>query len=421
LKNKNNKSLKLNNAKFQSLKNSPRLSPLWQLLIFILAVGVIYFVLFETVYTTPYSGTALFLKYASQIMDGQVPYRDFSVEYPPLALLFFVLPRLLSGVFEYYLLLFKIEVLLAVLIGLYLMYRLALRLGKAPWKIMLVYTLCILAVGPIIAEQFDIFAAILTAGSLYALICGKNKSAWVLLALGALTKVYPVFLAPMYLLISLHNRQYRAAAKGILTFIIIGAIFTLPFFIIGLDSIRGLVEYHLQRGIQMESIFSTFLLAADKLGLTYVETTYDFGSWNIAGVAADKLTGISGLIMAAALILVYWFIYKRIKPGKSQSTRTGAYALLIICTVLITGKVLSPQYLIWLVPIIPMVLFRGRLVIAAIFICIGAVTYYLFPHAYLDLIALRNAPVVALFFRNLLIIALALLAAIYLKRMKSSE
>ncbi len=363
----------------------------------------------------------VFLKYASLVMQGQVPYVDFSLEYPPLALLFFVLPRLASSSIIIYTILYKAEVLLAILIGLFLIYLLARRLGKAPWKMMLVYTLCIIAVGPIVAEQFDIFSAILTLGSLYAYILGKNKTAWALLALGALTKIYPLFLAPVYLVIALRNRQYRAAGSGILTALLIGVIFAGPFVIVGSDSIKSLVEYHLQRGIQLESTYSSFLLIFDKLGLTQVNTVFNFGSWNLAGGPVDALTKLSSYLLVILLLIAYWFIYRRTKPGKSQSTRIGAYALLVLCIVLITSKVLSPQYLIWLIPLLPLVLQRGRYIIMVVFILTGLATYYLFPQAYLDLMDLRTVPVVVLFIRNLLLVVLTVLVVVSLRRMKSSE
>ena len=405
----------------KSAVNKPLLSPAWQLALFILVVCLIYCVLFNTVYKTPYSAMGVFLKYASLVMQGQVPYVDFSLEYPPLALLFFVLPRLASSSIIIYTILYKAEVLLAILIGLFLIYLLARRLGKAPWKMMLVYTLCIIAVGPIVAEQFDIFSAILTLGSLYAYILGKNKTAWALLALGALTKIYPLFLAPVYLVIALRNRQYRAAGSGILTALLIGVIFAGPFVIVGSDSIKSLVEYHLQRGIQLESTYSSFLLIFDKLGLTQVNTVFNFGSWNLAGGPVDALTKLSSYLLVILLLIAYWFIYRRTKPGKSQSTRIGAYALLVLCIVLITSKVLSPQYLIWLIPLLPLVLQRGRYIIMVVFILTGLATYYLFPQAYLDLMDLRTVPVVVLFIRNLLLVVLTVLVVVSLRRMKSSE
>jgi uncharacterized membrane protein len=398
------------------------LSPGWQLILFVVVTGLIFYVLFNTIYKTPYSPIGkIFLNDASLVMQGQVPYLDFNFEYPPLALLFFVLPRLATSSLHMYTLLYKTEVLLAVLIGLLLIYLIAKRLGKSPWQMMLVYTLCILAVGPIIAEQFDIFPAVITLGSIFALMNGKNKIAWALLALGILIKIYPIFLAPVYLAIALRNHHYRAAATEILTALIIGIIVAIPFVILGSDSIKNLAEYHLQRGIQLESTYSSFLLIGDMLGLGVVKTIFDFGSWNLTGGLSGTLMQLSGYLLMVLLLITYWFIYRRIKTGKSQSTRIGAYALLVLCIVLISGKVLSPQYLIWLIPLIPLVLHHGKLIILAFFILISIVTYYLFPQAYLDLIDLKTIPIIFLFIRNLLLIALAIVITVYIRRMKASD
>jgi uncharacterized membrane protein len=412
---------KLKTQQSKSAVKKPFLSPVWQLMLFIIGVVLIYCVLFTTVFQTPYSAMGVFLRYASLVMQGQVPYVDFNLEYPPLALLFFLLPRLVSSSLLIYTVLFKAEVLLAILVGLFLIYLLARRLGKAPWKMTLVYTLCILAVGPIIAVQFDIFSAILTLSSLYAFILGKSKTAWALLALGALTKIYPLFLAPVYLVIALRSRHYRAAGTGILTALVTCLVLAGPFIIAGSDSIKSLVEYHLQRGIQLESTYSSILLIADKLGLTRVALDFSFGSWNLAGAAADALTKLSSYLLIVLLLIAYWFIYRQTKPGKSQSTRLGAYALLVLSIVLITSKVFSPQYLIWLIPLFPLVLQRERFIILGVFILTGLSTYYLFPHAYLDLINLSAVPVFVLFIRNLLLVLLTVLMVVSLHRMKASE
>ena len=404
-----------------SVGQKPKLGPRWQLFLFVLLLSCIYWGLFTTIYNTPYSAKGIYFDYTSLVLQGQVPFIDFNMEYPPLALLFFILPRLASSALPTFTLFYKAEVLLAILIGLFLIYLIARRMGKAPWKIMLVYVLCILAVGPILAEQFDIFPAILTLGSLYAFITGKNKAAWALLVLGAFIKVYPLFLAPVYLAIALRNRHYRSAGAGILTGILIGAVFTLPFLIMGLDNIRSLADYHWQRGIQLESTYSSFLLMGDKLGLDSVSLVFNFGSWNLSGGLADTLTKLSGYLLLILLLIGYWYIFRRTKPGKSQSTRIGAYALLVICIVLITSKVLSPQYLIWLMPLVPLLVQRGRYIILGVFILTGAITYYLFPHAYLELIDLKTVPVIFLFIRNLLLVALTILVVTYLRRMKPSE
>ena len=57
---------------------------------------------------------------AVKILDGQVPYSDFSSEYPPLAILSFLLPALFSAAQPAYGFLFALEILLLDLVVLFL-------------------------------------------------------------------------------------------------------------------------------------------------------------------------------------------------------------------------------------------------------------------------------------------------------------
>lgn len=402
-------------------KKGAFLSPRLQLVLFILAHILIFLVLFNTFYKTPYSATSLYFNYASNIMHGSIPYRDFSFEYPPFALLFFILPRLVSSTFLVFAIVYELEVLIFSLVGLFVVYRIAGRLGKAPWKLLTVYTLSVLAIGPIIAQQYDIFPAIMVLLALYYFWIGQHKTSWVLLALGTLTKVFPVAIAPVFLIYYLRNRQYKYLWSGIIAFAVVCLLIATPFLTIGQDAIRNLISYHAQRGLQIESTYSAFLLAADKLGLTSVSLVFNFGSWNLDGPLANMLAKLSTYLLAIFLLLVYWFIYSRMRPGKSQFTRLGAYSLLVITTILIASKVFSPQYLIWLVPLFALLLNRWRYTILITFIFVGGLTYCIFPVYYLYLLSLNSWLVAGLLIRDILLILLAVFVGVSLLRMKASD
>jgi hypothetical protein len=171
----------------------------------------------------------------------------------------------------------------------------------------------------------------------------------------------------------------------------------------------------------MESTYGAFLLAADKLGLTSVNLVFNFGSWNLSSPLANSLAKLSTYLLALFLLIAYWFIYRQMKPGKSQFTRIGAYSLLVISITLIASKVLSPQYLVWLIPLIPLLFSRWRYTILAVFIVIGALTYYIFPVYYLALIDLNTGVIAVLVLRDTLLILLAVLSGISLRRMKASD
>jgi hypothetical protein len=89
--------------------------------------------------------------------------------------------------------------------------------------------------------------------------------------------------------------------------------------------------------------------------------------------------------------------------------------------VLLASKVLSPQYLIWLIPLLPLVLNRWRFAVWVIFAIIGGLTFCIFPLNYLALMNLDTGAVAVLFFRNVLILVLAAVAVVSLLQMKSSE
>lgn len=405
----------------ESLKKGVGLSPEWQLFLFVLALILIFLLVFLIYYKTPYTATALYFDDASKVMSGLMPYRDFKFEYPPLALLFFLLPRLVASTFPVFAAVFEAEVLIFSLIGLFFIFSIACRLGKSPWKLMTVYSVCILGIGPIVAQQFDIFPSIMVLLSLYYFWTGHHKISWVFLALGTLTKIFPVAIAPIFLFDYIRNRQYRQLWPSMIIFAAICLVVALPFIIFGQDSIWNTVSYHAQRGLQLESTYSSFLLLADKLGWTHVTLVFNFGSWNVNSPLANALARASTFFLMIAVLISYWFIYNQIRPGKSQFSRIGAYSILIICSVMITSKVLSPQYFVWFIPLVPLVFNRWRYAILFVFIAIGGTTYFIFPRHYLELMDLKTGIIAVLFARNVLFIIFAVMVGISLHRMKASE
>jgi uncharacterized membrane protein len=391
----------------------------WHLAFFGLGHAIILPLLFYTIYQIPFSSIGLYFDYASKVMGGSLPYLDFTVEYPPFALFFFIVPRLFTSSYVVYAVAFEAELFLFDLLGLYLIYRIAQLQGKAPWKMLTVYSVAILAIGPIIAQSYDVFPAIIVLLSLYCFWIGKHKTSWGILALGVMTKIYPVAIAPIFLVYYIRNRQYKRIWSGILVFAASSLAIIVPFLIISPSSLLNLINYHAQRGIQIESIYSGFLIIVGKFGLAWPQPDFGAGSWNIVGPLADTVVMISTFVLAFLLLMSYWFIYSRIKPGKSQLMEMGTYSLLVVAVILITSKVLSPQYLIWLFPLLPLLYGKQRYAIWAVFVVIGALTYYIFPLHYTELIYLQNCVVAVLLVRNSLLVLLTVLAGISLYRLRT--
>jgi uncharacterized membrane protein len=391
------------------------LGNVWQLAFFTIFLILVFSVLFQTIYANPYSGTGLFFEFASGIMNGQLPYRDFILEYPPFSLFFFLIPRLISSNYLAYTVLYQVETVIFALIGLLVLYDVSRRLGKAPWKLMTVYSLGILAIGPVTCQQFDLFPAILVLLAVYFFWLDKHPAAWALLALGTMTKIYPAAIAPLFLIVYVRNHQYRLIWFGIFTFGLVSLAVLLPFLISSPGSLTNLYEYHAQRGIQIETIYSSILMVGQKLGWITAHSGFGFGSWNIEGTATGTIADLSTLLLVVLLAFTYWQIYVRSKQQKIDIMRLGSCSFLVVLIVLITSKILSPQYLVWLIPLLPLVMGRWRLVVWTMFVVVGALTYVIFPHLYLQLVDFDSTAVTVLALRNLLLILMTIFTAVSLK------
>lgn len=414
-------------VKSQNGLDLSKMKPKWQLAVFCAIHLLILAVVFKSdLYSgMRYSSIGLFFNTSSNLFNGQIPYRDFIIEYPPAALIFFSLPHLFVSSYSTYTVAFIVEIALFDLAGLVIISSVSRHLGLSQWKTLTVFTLALLAVGPIIINSYDLIPSMLVLLALYFFHVGKQKTAWVVLALGTMTKYYPVVIAPIFLLHHLYHRQYRQASAGVIVFVITLAAIVGPFLVLSPEGLWESFKYHIQRGLLVESTYSSFLLMGYTLGLTPVQLEFGFGSWQVVSPQADILARISFVLTFFCLAAIYWFFYRnQSSKGTGESALSALnqcdtglvlhYSLLAIMAVMITGKVLSPQFIIWLYPLVPLLVGRWRYPLWVLFILVGIMTYYVFPENYLGLLALRQPYIVVLLCRNVLLICMA--AMLLMKR-----
>jgi len=124
------------------------------------------------------------------------------------------------------------------------------------------------------------------------------------------------------------------------------------------------------------------------------------GSFNLSGEGAAAALSAAASWVA---IVAVWLAFARGPAEPGRLLRFGAAA---VCAFTAFGKVLSPQYLIWLVPLVP--LLRGRRGLAATGLLLAAIldTAIWFPERYFDyvyhaelawLVLVRDLMLVALF------------------------
>ena len=387
--------------------------------VFILIHAVIFSFIFTHGIYANYEITAfgVFYEYGTNIADGLIPYRDFAVEYPPLALLLLILPGLAGPSVSAFSSMFIAEIVFIDLGMLVLMAVFARRFGLELWRTLGVYTLLLLAVGPIIMLRYDLVPAFMVLLSVYLLVTGRVKASWLTLGLAVMTKLYAVVLAPLFLLWHWRRGEKRELVHGGLVFAVtLAAVSVVPLII----SAGGYVDsflYHSDRPLQVESLYSSVMLAGERLGWWVTELSYGYGSVNIVEPGSGFFGGYYWLFVGFGLPLVYWLFDRFLKKSAFLKNRHGerdnvsalgliAFSAAAICVFIIFNKVLSPQFIIWLLPLVPL-LWRGNPWPWVMLFVIGWATAYVYPLNYIDLQRGEGAVTWVLLGRNLLLVGLA--------------
>ena len=116
----------------------------------------------------------------------------------------------------------------------------------------------------------------------------------------------------------------------------------------------GLVDsftVQLGRPLQVESLGAALLVAIHHLAGLRLVLRQDHGSRNIEGTAAAWVGGLSTACQAAFLCCVYWLFAR----GTASTGRLLIAVAASVAVFVAFGKVFSPQYLIWLIPLVPLV------------------------------------------------------------------
>jgi hypothetical protein len=383
---------------------------------FLVLVGSWVF-LHSGLYGVEISDLALYEDYGQRILDGDVPYREFSLGYPPAALPVFVLPALGSaddyrGVFEFLMILSAEAALGFALLTLRAVGAVRARLiavtafiGLAP-----------LALGTVVLTRYDFWPAALTAAALAALVAGRRILGACVLALAVAAKLYAVVLFPLALVYAARRDGIRAAVAPAVIFVVTLAALTLPF-TLGSGSLDDAAESQtVDRPLQIESLGAAVLMAADQLGAYAGSVKWVPGVQALAGPLADTLADVTTLVQGLAVILV-WVLFWRGPPSSERLLIASAAA---VAAFVAFGKVLSPQYLIWLIPLVPLVAGRVGVLASGLLAAALLLTQAWFPSRYFDVVALEPISW-AVLGRDLVLVALFATLALHLRPSRVSS
>jgi len=306
--------------------------------------------------------TPVYQRYGDAIVRGKVPYRDFAVEYPPGALPMFALPGLAEPgngqdvttgfrhVFETLMWLCGSVALLSMAVVLH-----AVRASRLhTWGGLLFAALSPLAIGSVLLSRYDLWPAALVVGSLAAFVAGRLRVGSGVLGAAISAKLFPAVLVPLAVAYVWRRVGRREALVCLGTICAAVAVVFAPFVALSPSGVWESLHGQLTRPLQIESLGAALLIAAHHAFGHPVTMETSHGSQNLAGHAAHDFAIALTVLQGLALLLV-WTFFARSRGTRDQLVLTSAACLVAFVAF---GKVLSPQFLIWLTPVVPLV--RGR-------------------------------------------------------------
>jgi uncharacterized membrane protein len=319
-------------------------------------------------------------RYGDAILNhGLVPYRDFAVEYPPGAIVVFILPAAFhdyAGAFAWQM----------AVCGLALVAVVAAIRQEAAFYVALAPVLA----GSLILSRFDLWPALLAVAALAALLRRRHGLGWGLLGAAVAAKLWPLVIVPIALAWSYRAGRLRSALVG-LAVVAVGFV---PFAVVAPRGLWDSLSGQASRPLQIESLGASLFTA---FGHPHVISSH--GSQNVGGHGG--VAALFSLLQVATLVAL-WIAFAR---GPATGDRLLRYSAAAVCAFIAFGKVLSPQFLLWLIPIVPLV--RGRRGYAATALLTAALvlTQVWFPRRYWDYVyAFHNAG--AVLARNVALVAL---------------
>jgi len=280
---------------------------------------------------------------------GGVPYRDTSVEYPALTGGFMWLTaELTHGVhaldsqWREGVIFVALTALLLSACGLAVTASTAQAARRRP------YDAAIFALSPLLVihafSNWDLLAMALTSGALWAWARRQPVLAGTLIGLGTAAKLYPVFLLVAIAILAIRTRKYAPALWAIVSAVLVWLAVNVPLALAYYPGWSEFYRFSIDRSTERSTVWA--------MGRTLFSSSIGAGDapfWKPPGIA------VAALLLAALAIVAWIGLRAPVKPRLAQ------LAFLVILAFLLTTKVWSPQYSLWLVPLLALARPRWRL------------------------------------------------------------
>ncbi|WP_217237193.1 glycosyltransferase family 87 protein [Streptomyces sp. AC555_RSS877] len=328
------------------------------------------------------------------LRTGTFPLDDVTWQYPPAAALAILSPGLLP--FLDYASAFFVLAFLADLVALSLLLYAGVRPGRwlrGAW----VWVIGVPLLGPTVYARYDVMV---TAVAVAALLAGARhpRLMGALAGFAAMLKVWPALL-----LLGVRGRSAWTSAVAAVA--LLAALFAVT-----MPGAFAFLTFQRDRGTEVESLGALVFHVARHYGwdgqvlLNYGSVEF-LGPWvNVVSTAALALTGMT----------FGWLLLWRLVATRFEAHTAADAAFVGVLMFTVTSRVISPQYMVWLVGVAAVCLcFRaGRMGVPAGLVLVACfVTVLEFPYRFADVVTSTPLGITLLAVRNGLLVLAAVIAA----------
>ncbi|MFE1954912.1 glycosyltransferase 87 family protein [Streptomyces sp. NPDC059524] len=342
------------------------------------------------------------------LRTGTFPLDDVTWQYPPAAAVAILSPGLLPFL-EYASAFFLLAFLADAAVFFMLLY-VSERQGKARRGVW-VWVVGLPLLGQTVYARYDVMVTAVAVAALLAM-ARHPRAAGVLTGIGAMLKVWPVLLLTGTRRGRATRATWGAAALTAGVLALVSAV--------SMPGAFAFLTFQRDRGTEVESLGALVFHVARRFGWSG-SVQLNYGSVEFLGPHVDLVSALAqGLTALAFGWLVLWRL--RARAGSSSTfADAGLTAVLLFTT---TSRVISPQYMVWLVGVAAVcLLFRESRMALPVWLVLvaSAVTFLEFPVWFGHVVASDSLGLALMVVRNGLLVAATLLACRRLWRATVTE
>lgn len=254
------------------------------------------------------------------------------------------------------------------------------------------------------ARVEGVAAPVVFVGLLYAVRHPVVGAA--LLSAATWIKVWPAA-AVLAMVIALRQRVRIVATGLVVSAAVVAGVLVLG----GIEKIADFALNQGSRGMQLEATFSTPWVWAAVLGLadSRIADNTAINSTEVYGPGVEAMASLMQPLLLVAVLVSAALLVRALRRGADRGRLVYAGSLLLTAVLIVFNKVGSPQFMIWLSPVIMVGLLYDRVrwrTPALLLLGIAATTFVIYPLFYTPLIHANPVMAAVLTARNLLLAAL---------------